>query len=83
MVGARRSNSRGELQEYYRCPPKGAGGCGSVTRIAAPVNAYIKALVIAEQQKNPVPQAGRHSAVAESAGAGRPSDTNKRDDATL
>jgi DNA invertase Pin-like site-specific DNA recombinase len=51
MVGARRSNSRGELQEYYRCPSKGAGGCGSVTRIAAPVNAYIKALVIAEQQK--------------------------------
>jgi Recombinase zinc beta ribbon domain len=47
MVGARRSNSRGELQEYYRCPSKGADGCGSVTRIAAPVNAYIKALVIA------------------------------------
>jgi site-specific DNA recombinase len=51
MVGARRRNRRGELEEYYRCPTKGAGGCGSVARIAAPVNEYIKALVIAEQQK--------------------------------
>ena len=33
------------------CPAKGFGGCGSVTRLAAPVNEYIKALVIAEQQK--------------------------------
>jgi site-specific DNA recombinase len=51
MVGARRRNRRGELEECYRCPTKGAGGCGGVTRIAAPVNEYIKALVIADQQK--------------------------------
>jgi site-specific DNA recombinase len=29
----------------------GSGGCAAVTRLAAPVNEYIKALVIAEQQK--------------------------------
>ena len=51
MIGAHRRNRRGELEEYYRCPEKGAGGCGSVMRLAAPVNEYIKALVIAEQQK--------------------------------
>ena len=33
------------------CPAKGFGGCGSVTRLAAPVNEYIKTLVIAEQKK--------------------------------
>jgi DNA invertase Pin-like site-specific DNA recombinase len=51
MIGAQRRNKRSELEEYYRCPAKGQGGCSGVTRIAAPVNAYIKALVIAEQQK--------------------------------
>jgi hypothetical protein len=51
MVGSRRRNRRGELEEFYRCPAKGAGGCGAVTRIAGPVNEYIKALVIGEQQK--------------------------------
>lgn len=51
MVGSRRRNRRGELEEFYRCPGKGQGGCGTVTRIAEPVNEYIKALVIAEQQK--------------------------------
>jgi site-specific DNA recombinase len=51
MVGSRRRNTRGELEEFYRCPAKGQGGCGSVTRIAEPVNEYIKALVIGEQQK--------------------------------
>jgi site-specific DNA recombinase len=51
MVGSHRRNRRGELEEFYRCPAKGQGGCGTVTRIAAPVNEYIKALVIAEQQK--------------------------------
>ena len=51
MIGARRRNRRGELEECYRCPAKGQGGCSSVTRIAEPVNEYIKALVIAEQQK--------------------------------
>jgi len=51
MLGGRRRNRQGSLEEFYRCPAKGAGGCGSVTRLAAPVNEYIKALVIAEQQK--------------------------------
>jgi site-specific DNA recombinase len=51
MIGSRRRNRRGELEEFYRCPGKGQGGCGSVTRIAAPVNDYVKALVIAEQQR--------------------------------
>ena len=50
MHGGRR-NRRGELVEFYRCPAKGQGGCGSLSRDAAPVEEYIKALVIAEQQK--------------------------------
>lgn len=51
MHGGRRKDKRGQLFEFYRCPAKGQGGCGSVSRLAAPVEAYIKALVIAEQQK--------------------------------
>jgi len=51
MIGSRRRNRRGELEEFYRCPAKGAGGCGSLTRLAAPINEYVKALVIAEHQK--------------------------------
>ena len=51
MCGGHRRNRRGELEEFYMCPAKGFGGCGSVTRLATPVNEYIKALVIAEQQK--------------------------------
>jgi site-specific DNA recombinase len=52
LVGGRRTDRlSGEMIEMYRCPANGAGGCGGVTRVAAPVDAYIKALVIAEQQK--------------------------------
>ncbi len=51
MIGSHRPNRRGEVEEYYRCPASGNGGCGGVTRVAEPVNTYIKALVIAEQQK--------------------------------
>ena len=51
MFGARRPNRRGEREEFYGCPTKGQGGCGGVTRLAAPVNEYITALVIAEQQQ--------------------------------
>ena len=51
MTGTRRRNRRGELEEIYRCPGKGSGGCGGLVRLAAPVNEYVKALVIAEQQK--------------------------------
>jgi hypothetical protein len=35
----------------YKCPQKGLGGCGRVSRTAAPVNAYITALVLMEQSK--------------------------------
>jgi len=51
MVGSLRSNTRGEREEFYGCPAKGQGGCGGVTRLAVPVNEYITALVIAEQQQ--------------------------------
>ncbi|MGH3719939.1 MAG: zinc ribbon domain-containing protein [Pseudonocardiaceae bacterium] len=51
MIGSRRRNRRGEVEEYYRCPASGNGGCGGVTRVAEPVNRYVTALVIAEQQK--------------------------------
>ena len=51
MIGTRRRNWRGEVEEYYRCPASGNGGCGGVTRAAEPVNKYVTALVIAEQQK--------------------------------
>ncbi|WP_113692954.1 recombinase family protein [Amycolatopsis albispora] len=52
MIGSNRRDQRsGELVEIYRCPSKGQGGCAGVTRNAAPVDAYVRALVIAEQQK--------------------------------
>ena len=52
MHGGRRNDKHGgPQQEFYRCPAKGQGGCGGVSRLAAPIEAYIKALVIAEQQK--------------------------------
>jgi site-specific DNA recombinase len=51
MVGTKKRNRRGELQEFYRCPSKGGGGCAKIMRRAEPVETYIKALVIAEQQK--------------------------------
>lgn len=52
MIGTQRRDPRSkELHEIYRCPSKGNGGCGGVARMAEPINEYIKALVIAEQQK--------------------------------
>jgi site-specific DNA recombinase len=51
MIGSHRKTRGGELQEFYRCPSNGSGGCGGVTRLAAPINEYVKVLVIAEQQK--------------------------------
>jgi site-specific DNA recombinase len=52
MVGSWRTDPRsGERVEIYRCPAKGQGGCSKVARVAAPVDAYITALVIAEQQR--------------------------------
>lgn len=50
MIGAIRDEN-GTKKEIYRCPAKGNGGCGSNSRLATPINEYIKALVIAEQQK--------------------------------
>ncbi len=50
MTGAKRRRN-GETQRRYRCPSKGQGGCAGVTKLAEPVEKYIKALVIAEQQK--------------------------------
>jgi len=44
-------NKREELVGFYRCPSKGEGGCAGIKRIAAPIEGYIKALVIAEEQK--------------------------------
>lgn len=52
MIGSHRRNRRGELEEIYRCPARGNGGCGGVTRGAEPVNKYVTALVIAESQND-------------------------------
>jgi site-specific DNA recombinase len=51
MTGARMRDPRGNERRRYRCPSKGNGGCGSVAVAAEPVETYVKALVIAEQQK--------------------------------
>jgi site-specific DNA recombinase len=51
MTGARERDREGVMQARYRCPARGNGGCGGVTILAAPAEEYIKALVIAEQQK--------------------------------
>jgi site-specific DNA recombinase len=51
MLGGRRNTKNGKAIEFYLCPAKGQGGCGSLSRLAAPVNEYIKALVIAEPQR--------------------------------
>jgi site-specific DNA recombinase len=46
-----RERKRQELKLFYRCPSKGDGGCAGVKRLAEPIDKYVKALVIAEQQK--------------------------------
>lgn len=51
MVGATRRDRSGVLVEIYRCPAKGAGGCGGISRVAEPIHAYIKALVITDHQR--------------------------------
>ncbi|SMC90253.1 recombinase family protein [Lentzea albidocapillata] len=51
MIGSRRPSSQGEMAKYYLCPSKGQGGCGGVARLAAPVDEYITALVIADQER--------------------------------
>ncbi|MCE7009034.1 recombinase family protein [Kibdelosporangium philippinense] len=35
----------------YKCPSRGQGGCGGVSRVAEPIEHYIKALVIADHQR--------------------------------
>ena len=49
--GAKMTGTREKGQAGYRCPSKGNGGCGGVTKLAAPVEEYVAALVIAKQQK--------------------------------
>jgi hypothetical protein len=39
------------LEQSYRCPGKGAGGCGGLSRAAGPIDAHITALVIADHQR--------------------------------
>jgi Recombinase zinc beta ribbon domain len=52
MTGASRKDRRtGERIVLYKCPQKGLGGCGRVSRTAAPIDAYITALVLMEQSK--------------------------------
>lgn len=52
MIGTERIDPRsGKRVEIYRCQSKGAGGCGSVARVAGPINEYVKTLVVAEQKK--------------------------------
>ena len=52
MTGSSRKDTRtGERIVLYRCPQKGLGGCGRVSRTAAPIDAYITALVLMEQSK--------------------------------
>lgn len=49
----RHSRKKGsqEAEEFYVCPAKGQGGCGGLSRAAAPIHEYIKALVIKDQQR--------------------------------
>jgi DNA invertase Pin-like site-specific DNA recombinase len=51
MVGGRGRDPNGNMRRRYRCPGKGEGGCGCLARLAEPVDEYITALVIAEQQQ--------------------------------
>ncbi len=51
MTGTTEKNHRGETEARYRCPSRGNGGCGGIAKPARPVEGYVKALVIAEQQK--------------------------------
>lgn len=41
----------GEPRVIYRCPGKGFGGCGGVSRKAAPIEEYVTTLVLMEQSK--------------------------------
>jgi site-specific DNA recombinase len=50
MIGSTRKGTRtGERIVTYRCPPRGFGGCGRVSRTAAPIDELITTLVLAEQ----------------------------------
>ena len=51
MTGSRGKDRHGNMRARYRCPAKADGGCGSLARLAEPVEEYITALVIAEQQQ--------------------------------
>nr|ASV46832.1 integrase [uncultured bacterium] len=50
MTGASRKDPRtGERIVLYKCPQKGLGGCGRVSRTAAPIDELITTLVLMEQ----------------------------------
>jgi site-specific DNA recombinase len=50
MIGStRKGTCTGERIVTYRCPPRGFGGCGRVSRTAAPIDELITTLVLAEQ----------------------------------
>ncbi|GAA2787641.1 recombinase family protein [Crossiella cryophila] len=52
MIGtARRDPRTKRMIPIYRCQAKGAGGCSGIGRVAEPIDEYIKALVIADQQR--------------------------------
>nr|WP_084467636.1 recombinase family protein [Actinokineospora inagensis] len=50
-VDKRAGKPAGQRIVIYKCPPRGFGGCGRVSRAAAPIDEYITALVLAEQSK--------------------------------
>lgn len=52
MYGTIRNDKRmGKKFINYRCPPKGNGGCGSVSRNGTPIDEYVTTLVLMEQSK--------------------------------
>ncbi|MBV8540576.1 MAG: recombinase family protein [Pseudonocardiales bacterium] len=52
MYGTTRRDRRSQTSTViYRCPGKGVGGCGGVSRSAAPIDEYVTTLVLMEQSK--------------------------------
>jgi hypothetical protein len=52
MTGASRKDPRtGARIVLYKCPQKGLGGCGRVSRTAAPIDELITTLVLMEQSQ--------------------------------
>lgn len=51
MVGGRRPRPKGSRVAIYRCRANGDGGCGGNSRLCAPVDELITALVIADHRR--------------------------------